>query len=96
MSGGSYNYICFKTDIEELVPHLSDLENMADRLESLDAEDAAKETLELKAIIRQSQIRVEVLAQRMSALWRAVEWMDSGDSGMKEVEAQLKRYRGEA
>lgn len=95
MSGGSYDYLCFK-DAEELCSsqHQSNLEAMSQRLGGLGyAEDAARETEELLLIIRQSMIRIQVRAQRLSEVWRAVEWWDSGDSSEDGLKQSLDRYR---
>lgn len=95
MSGGSYDYLCFK-DAPELCEghHQANIEAMSQRLAGLGyAEDAARETEELLLIIRQSMIRIQVRAQRLSELWRAVEWWDSGDSGEDGLKESLVRYR---
>ena len=95
MSGGSYDYLCFK-DAPELCDghYQSILESMSQRLAGLGyAEDAARETEELLLIIRQSMVRIQVRAQRLSEVWRAVEWWDSCDSGEDGLKESLARYR---
>lgn len=96
MSGGSYNYLCFK-DGEELFEYgrLHDLENMASRLIELGYEDAAKEVLHMKYTIQQSLVRVQVMKDRLEDVMKAVEWNDSGDSGIDRVEEAIKKYRNE-
>lgn len=57
MSGGSYNYLCYK-DFPDICEQPSELENMRDRLVELGYEDAAKETEECLLIIRQTDVRL--------------------------------------
>jgi hypothetical protein len=96
MSGGSHNYLCFKED-SELFEYatLMDMENMASRLIELGFEDVAKETLNLKYTIQQAMVRTQVMKNRLQDVWKAVEWCDSGDSGMDSVNKAIQKYRGE-
>jgi hypothetical protein len=96
MSGGSYNYLCNSWDVEDLLRHKSDLSDMTDRLAALGyAEDAAKETYLLLVLLRQMETRVEVHLQRLTDVWKAVEWWDSSDWGEDAVKEALAKYRGE-
>lgn len=95
MSGGSYNYLCYK-DGFELGDHEGDLQAMADRLAGLGyAKDAAKETQELLLELRQYQNRIQTRIDRLKGVWHGVEWWDSCDSGEDGVKAELAKYRGE-
>lgn len=96
MSGGSHNYLCFK-DEHDLFEYgrIDELEEMASRLIDLGYEDAAKEVLHMKYTIQQSLVRVGVMKVRLDGVMKAVEWYDSGDSGIKSVEKAIKKYRGE-
>lgn len=96
MSGGSYNYLCHAFDLDDLLEKRGSLREMADRLAGLGyAEDAAKETEELLALLNQWRVRAEVRRNRLAAVWKAVEWLDSGDSGEDDVREALAAYRGE-
>lgn len=96
MSGGSYNYLCAYRELEGLLEHQGDLEEMADRLAGLGyAEDAARETQELLVQLRQWKVRAEVRAERLAGVWKAVEWWDSADWGEDRVKEALAEYRGE-
>ena len=95
MSGGSYEYLCYKDPDEMLSgsvrPHL---EAMAERLSKLGwADDAAQETYEVLAILRQTETRLRVHNKRLNRVWHAVEWWDSGDSGPDALDEALSRYR---
>ena len=81
MSGGSFNYLHIR-DVQELFDNEGNLQEMADKLASLGyADDAARETLEVLLTLRQFKIRIGTRARRLSGIWQAVEWWDSGDGG---------------
>mgnify|MGYP001593382905 CR=1 FL=1 len=96
MSGGSYNYLCWKSDLDELLVQQHALRDMADRLAGLGyAQDAAAETEELLLMLRQWKIRAETRAKRLEHVWKAVEWWDSCDWSEEAVHKALAAYRGE-
>lgn len=93
MSGGSYNYL-FVKDASELLSHMSELEEMAERLAGLGyAQDAAAETYELLQKIRQYEIMTNVTVNRLAGVWRSVEYWDSADCGEEAVKNSLEEYR---
>lgn len=95
MSGGSYNYLCRKSIDEILVGGRADLQEMADRLAKLGyADDAARETQNLMQDIRAFLNRTESAAERLSEVWKNVEWWDSGDRSEDAVKHALASYRG--
>lgn len=92
MSGGSWNYLCYK-DVSELVELEEDIENMGERLTGLGyATDAAIDTLELLLTIRQFKAKSQELKDKLEDIWKAIEWWDSLDSGENEVKAALENY----
>jgi|SRR5690606_26405658 len=96
MSGGSYNYLYSKSS-EDLFEYgtTETLDAMATRLIELGHVDVAKETLQLKQIIIQSKVRAEVISERLSDVWKSVEWYDSADRGIDSVDKAISKYRGE-
>lgn len=97
MSGGSYDYLFAKDCDLGLLDAEHHIQRMAERLAGLGyAEDAARETEELLLLIRQAKVRIQTRADRLSGVWKAVEWWDSGDSGEENVMNELERYRGAA
>lgn len=51
-------------------------------------------TLEVDPLlIRQAKVRITVRAKRLQAIWRAMEWWHSGDSGEDGVRQELAAYR---
>lgn len=95
MSGGSFNYICWKEGSDLFEPHnVQELERMVDTLEVLGYEDAARETYDLIRTIKQARIRVSTMHDRLSEVFHAVEWYESGDSSPERIEEAIKNYRG--
>jgi hypothetical protein len=93
MSGGSYDYLCCK-NIGDLLYEEEKIQNMADRLAKLGyASDAVKETLKILLTLRQFKNQIDTMKDRLSVVWKAVEWWDSGDSGEDEVKKALEEYR---
>lgn len=94
MSGGSYDYLCYRDSLRDLAGEVDQLERMRDRLIGLGyAEDAAAETEDVLAILRQTEVRVAVRAKRLHDVWHAVEWWDSCDYGEDQVKQALEDYR---
>ncbi len=94
MSGGSYNYLCFK-DATDLLSrsHDAEIQQMADRLAALGYDDAAQMTTEVLLVLKQSRIRIEARIQFLSDVWHAIEWLDSCDISADTVEQIIKEWR---
>ena len=86
MSGGSYNYLCFKetTDIVS-----EELEAMATRLKEMGYIEISKDTEEIASFFLTLNEKIE----RLRDVWHAVEWMDSGDWGPEQAIKELDKYR---
>ena len=41
------------------------------------------------------EVRLQARLDRLNSVWRAVEWMDSGDSGKDSVEKAVNKYRND-
>ncbi len=96
MSGGSFNYMYSKFD-EQLFDYQyrENLEAMIDYLIEHNYEDVAREAEELLLTIKQAEIRVQTMHNRLSDIFKAVEWHTSGDSGEERVQEEVKKYREE-
>jgi hypothetical protein len=94
MSGGSYEYL-FLNEAATTLTNMDHLESMANRLTELGFEDAALETEEVLLACRHFIRRYNARRERLAPVWKAVEWKDSGDTGIKEVEDAIKKYRGD-
>lgn len=94
MSGGSYNYL-FQKEPSELLSGQFDAELrlMAERLAELGYKDAAVTTEELSVILRQVRVRIEARIVNMAPVWRAIEWLDSFDSGPESVGTAIEKWR---
>lgn len=93
MSGGSYDYLFTKSP-EDLLSYEGSLESMANRLAGLGyATDAAREAEDLLLIVRQVRNRLQARMDRLSGIFRAVEWWDSCDSTEEVVHKALAEYR---
>ena len=96
MSGGSFNYLCQTWDLDDLLTKMGDLEAMSRALATLGyAKDAARETEELLVILRQWQVQTEVRLERLSPVWKAMEWWRSSDWSEDDLREELAKYRGE-
>ncbi len=98
MSGGSYNYLAFASDLEDLLSKRRDMEAMADRLDGLSEREfpgstaAARMTRELLLRIQTWESHAAASASILSGVWKGVEWWDSCDWGEDEVRAVLATY----
>lgn len=94
MSGGSWNYLCYK-DIDELMNGSSTelLQDMVDRLNSAGFKDVAQDTQRLVEYIKSARIRIETLFEALSPVFKAVEWFDSGDWGEETLNNEILKYR---
>jgi len=96
MSGGSFNYLCNTWDLDGLLTKMGDLEAMSQALAALGyAKDAARETEELLVILRQWQVQTEVRLERLTPVWKAMEWWRSSDWSEDDLREELAKYRGE-
>lgn len=95
MSGGSYNYLCGALDLEDLLSKRRDLEEMANRLETLSEVEfpgctaAGKLTRELLIKIELWESHATITAGLLSDVWKSVEWWDSNDWGPEQVRKEL-------
>ena len=92
MRGGCYDHIYLK-ELRDLIDSEMTLHTIAIRLEEVNAPDAASD---IKKFIRDAKIfyaNSEVFLKRISALLRAVEYIDSGDILPGELEKAIEQYR---
>jgi hypothetical protein len=91
MSGGSYDYL-YSKEADDLLHRTDTIQEMADRLAELGYHGAAVESNELLADVRRFRARIEARMKRLSPVWRAVEWLDSGDSGPEQVKSAVAAF----
>lgn len=87
MSGGSFDYLCYKDAPETL--RSEELSRMAAAIRSYQGgEPAAAATTALVGYLRAFERRIEALRD----VWKAVEWHHSGDWGQEAVGRALAEY----
>lgn len=95
MSGGSYNYLCFKTP-EELPQAAHELERMLDDAILLGyADDFAAELANLRGLMRRYHIRAEQAMRNLELPMRSMEWWRSCDYGEDDFKRDLAKWREE-
>ena len=92
MSGGSFNYLCY-ADCEKIISMRQELKAMEERLLELGFKDVASEVLIIKQSIDSFEFRINKRLKDIQETFRAVEWMDSGDSDFESVKKAVDRWR---
>ena len=95
MSGGSYNYLCYADPSDLLQKHGQDLRDMVSSLSAAGASDASKETETIIAILDHFRDRMQARVDRISGVWRAMEWWHSGDISEEQFKEALAEYRAD-
>lgn len=94
MSGGSFNYL-YSDDLDEVMCHMSTLNDMADALDSsFPGTRAARDTRAL--IARTNEAFTAWESEQMKALrdvWHDVEWWTSMDYSRDRAQAAVDNYR---
>lgn len=94
LSGGSFDYLCYK-DVPELMnsSSIANLESMVQHLQEYGYEDIARDTQRLIEYIQSASIRIEVLSENLNDVFHAVEWHESGDISRETMIERLENYR---
>ena len=93
MSGGSFDYLCYK-DADELFDSENSIKEMADVLIGLGyAEDAGKATVDLLLELRRSRVYLQAMKDKLEPIWKAIEWWHSNDTGEDDFKIALDEYR---
>lgn len=93
MSGGSYNYLCF-ADADDVLGKHRDLCDMANRLDGL-CPEAAAETRAIFDGPGSLYAELEARLKRLTDLWKAVEWCDSGDWSQDHLGKAIEEFRAQ-
>lgn len=100
MSGGSYNYLAYARDLDDLLNKRRDLEAMANRLETLSevefpgAHAAGRMTRELLVKLELWESHASITATLLGDVWKGIEWWDSCDWGPDQVREELDKLLG--
>lgn len=87
MSGGHYNYLCFK-DSTDIGGEAEELEKMTERLKELGFFTIARDTEKIAEAFIGLNEKIEPLRD----VWYAVEWYDSGDWTKDQMIEELENY----
>lgn len=91
MSGGSFNYVCFKMESEEIFSALPDLRNMEEYLRARRKHGAADEILKFILAIETARRRLDVQGKRIHDILYAAEWWASGDWGEEGLDNAMEK-----
>lgn len=91
MSGGSLNYLCYKSP-EELFHYIGEMEEVEAELITRGAMDIAKDVRRLIEYIKTAENHISVLSEQLNPIFRAVEWCLSGDIGENSLLETLENY----
>lgn len=97
MSGGSFNYLCFK-DAEDIFGYSGreELRRMVEELQAMPgAEDVAADAATALAIVDYQTLRLQAHLDHLHEVFKAVEWWRSCDYGEDDVKEAIAAYRGE-
>lgn len=86
MSGGSFNYACYKVDDDEIFRAMADVRDIESYLRTIGKHDAADEVLVFIKEVETHQRRLAVIGNRISPLLKATEWERSGDWGVEPID----------
>jgi hypothetical protein len=92
MSGGSYNYLCYKDLGEIAASGMSDLREMRDRLQGVAPESPVH--VDTEAVLANIAV-LEAQIKALSEAWKAVEWCDSCDWSHADMMAEIETYNRE-
>lgn len=88
MSGGSFNYACFKAeDTSRIFEGMEDYRAIEAYLRQRGRHDAADEVMKFVLVCETAQRRLLVQGKRIAEILRAAEWTASGDTGIEAVDA---------
>lgn len=94
MSGGSFNYACFKVEDSGIFGALSDVRDIEAYLRAQGKHDAADEVLLFIKEVETHQRRLAVIGGRIAPVLKAAEWAASGDSGLDGVDDAYQALMG--
>ena len=94
MSGGSFNYACFKVAGSEIFQAMEDVRGIEDYLRRYEKHDAADEVLRFIKEVETHQRRLAVIGERIAPILKATEWAASGDSGIDAVDTAYFNLMG--
>ncbi len=97
MSGGSFNYLCYKDPSEMLSSSsMDDLRRMEEYLRENGKGDAADELYKYRLTLDTMYRRLTILHTRLEPLLYSAEWWASGDYGEESFDRRWAEFLEEA
>ena len=92
MSGGSFQYLCYKEEADEIIRFKNEIKNMANYMREDGKLDASDEMEKLYLDVEMFARMIELRAKRLSDVMHAYEWWSSGDIGEEEFDEAWKTF----
>ncbi len=93
MGGGSYNHLYTKDAYPDIFSCKDPIQKMGDRLIELGYVKAGQDTLSILKDIEEFQAQLQDRLYKLSKVWKAVEWHDSGDLELDSLKDRMNKYR---
>lgn len=94
MSGGSFNYACFKVEDSDIFSGMGDYRDIENYLRDIGKHDAADEVLVFIKEVETHQRRLAVIGKRIAPVLKATEWERSSDWGEEAIDSAYAGLMG--
>lgn len=91
MSGGSFNYACFKVQSSDVFEGVDDFKAIERWLRENNRHLAADEVYKFILEVETARHRLDVIGARIAGILQAAEWTQSGDAGVEYVDAEYDK-----
>lgn len=92
MSGGSFNYLCSRHSLSELLERAGDIDTMGQTLRNAGHAEAAAATESILADIKAFEDSILARVENLRGVWKAVEWTGSGDWGPESITEEVDAF----
>lgn len=93
MSGGSYDYACFVSDVEDILSKRSDIEQLCERLEGIPyASGPAGDLRALLNEVNELNSKAEKTLSALAGVMKGIEWWDSCDWSERQFREEVEEY----
>jgi hypothetical protein len=92
VSGGSFNYLCSRYSLAELLEQTSDIDTMGQTLRNAGHAQAAAATESILADIKAFEEAILARVEALRGVWKAVEWTHSSDWGPGSITREAEAF----
>jgi hypothetical protein len=92
VSGGSFNYLCSRYSLTELLEQTSDIDTMGRTLRNAGHVEAAAATESILADIKAFEESILARGEALRGVWKAVEWTHSSDWGPGSITREVEAF----